>query len=204
MKKYVRIAIVSLIAILLGYSYIMYKQVHSLKEELRVSMANEKSLINGRDSLNNHSIKLQLTIKQLEYYNDSLLNKMDEVRKELNIKNKNLKEVSYLLSQAQKTDTIMFRDTLFRDKSINIDTLLGDEWYKLGLKLRFPNAIIVNPQFTSKKYIVSSYKKETIYPPKKFFLFRWFQKKHKLIEVHVVEMNPYIDIKEQRFIEIIK
>ena len=30
-----------------------------------------------------------------------------------------------------------------------------------------------------------------------------FQKKHKIIEVEVIENNPYIDSNKQRFIEII-
>ena len=47
-------------------------------------------------------------------------------------------------------------------------------------------------------------KKETINPPKKFFLFRWFQRKHTILEVNMVEKNPYIENKNNRFIEIIK
>lgn len=47
-------------------------------------------------------------------------------------------------------------------------------------------------------------KKETIDPPKKFFLCRWFQKKQTILEVKIVEKSPYIEQKESRFIEIIK
>ena len=58
---------------------------------------------------------------------------MNEVRRELKIKDKDLKQMQYLLSIAQKTDTIVFRDTLFRDRNLQIDTLLGDSWYNIKL-----------------------------------------------------------------------
>ena len=56
----------------------------------------------------------------------------------------------------------------------------------------------------SERYVIVDYKKETINPPKKCAIVRWFQKKHKIIEVEVVEKNPYIENKQQRFIEIVK
>ena len=49
-----------------------------------------------------------------------------------------------------------------------------------------------------------NYKKETVNPPKKCFILRGFQKKHKVVEVVVVEKNTYIKNKQQRFIEIVK
>lgn len=70
--------------------------------------------------------------------------------------------------------------------------------------MEFPNTIIVHPEFTSEKYIVTHSRKETINPPKKFFLFRWFQKKHRVVEVVVIENSPYVSDKQQKFIEIIK
>ena len=85
-----------------------------------------------------------------------------------------------------------------------MDTTIKDEWYQLNLGLRYPNTIITNPSFISEKYIVLNYKKETINPPKKCAIARWFQKKHKVVEVNIIEKNPYIENKQQKFIEIIK
>ena len=77
-------------------------------------------------------------------------------------------------------------------------------WYSENLSLRYPDTIITNPKFISDKYIVLNTDKQTIDPPKKFFIARWFQKKQTIIEVNIVEKNPYIKTKEQKFIEIIK
>ena len=112
--------------------------------------------------------------------------------------------MQYLLSEAQKIDTIIFKDTIFTNPLINIDTLLINDWYQMDLKLKYPNVIITEPKFISEKYIIVNYKKETIDPPKKCAIARWFQKKHKVVEVNIVEKSPYIKNKQQKFIEIIK
>jgi hypothetical protein len=64
--------------------------------------------------------------------------------------------------------------------------------------------VAVKPEFKSKKHIVVSSKKETVNPPKKFFLFRWFQKKMTVIHVDVVEKNPYVSEETSRYVEIMK
>jgi hypothetical protein len=51
---------------------------------------------------------------------------------------------------------------------------------------------------------VVSERKETVGPPKKFFLFRWFQKKYKILHIDVVEKNPYISEGNGKYIEIVK
>lgn len=144
------------------------------------------------------------SVEQLNYYNDSILEKMNEVRKELGIKDKDLKQLQYLLSESQRRDSIVFRDTLFREPILNIDTIIGDKWYQMKLGLRYPSTIITDPKFVSEKYIMVDYKKETINPPKKCWLLRLFQKKHTILEVNVIEKNPYIENKNSKFIEVIK
>jgi hypothetical protein len=167
------------------------------------SIANQKVLLNNNDSLKNKTEVLSLTIDQLNYYNDSINQKIKEVQEELGIKNKNIKSIHYITETITKTDTLVLKDTIFRE-DFKLDTLIQDEWYKLSLSLAYPGRIAVSPSFNSEKYIVASYRKETVNPPKKFFLFRWFQRKHKVVEVEIVEKNPYINTKQQRYIEIIK
>lgn len=203
-KKYIGIGIVILAGLLAISTYTLYNRNQDLKEEISISMSNQKAFIAENSSLKEENRVFKFTVEQLNYYNDSILQKMNDVRKELKIKDDNLKQMQYLLSEAQKKDTVIFRDTLFRDPLIKVDTLLGDRWYQMKLGLRYPSTIITEPKFISEKYIIVDYRKETIEPPKKCFLARWFQKKHKVVEVNVVEKNPYIVNKQQRFIEIVK
>ena len=203
-KKYIRIGIVILISLLAVSTYTLYNRNQDLKEEISVSMSNQKAFIAENSSLKEENRVFKFTVEQLNYYNDSILQKMNDVRKELKIKDDNLKQMQYLLSEATKKDTIVFRDTLFREPSLSIDTLIGDKWYQMRLGLKYPSTITTDPKFVSEKYIMVDYKKETINPPKKCWLLRLFQKKHKVVEVNIVEKNPYIENKDSKFVEIIK
>lgn len=203
-KKYIRIGIVILVSLLAISTYTLYTNNKKLKEEISISMSNQKAFTAENSLLKEENRVFKFTIEQLNYYNDSILQRMNEVRKELKIKDRDLKQMQYLLSEAQKKDTIVLRDTLFREPTLKIDTLLGDRWYQMKLGLRYPSTIITEPKFVSEKYVIVDYKKETINPPKKCAIARWFQKKHKVIEIEVVEKNPYIENKQQRFIEFVK
>lgn len=202
--KYIRIIVSALLVSLAIGSYVLYNKNQSLKEELSISISNEKAFIAENSSLKEENRVFKFTVEQLNYYNDSILEKMNEVRKELKIKDKDLKQMQYLLSEATKKDTIVFRDTLFREPTLDIDTIIGDKWYSIRLGLKYPNLITTNPTFISEKYIIVNKKKETINPPKKFFLFRWFQRKHWVMEVNIKEKNPYIKEVNNKFVEIIE
>ena len=202
--KYIRIIVSSLLVLLAIGSCVLYNKNQNLKEELSISISNEKAFIAENSSLKNENRVFKFTVEQLNYYNGSILQKMNDVRKELKIKDDNLKQMQYLLSEATKKDTIVFRDTLFREPTLDIDTLVGDKWYQMKLGLKYPSTITTDPKFVSEKYIMMDYKKETINPPKKCWLLRLFQKKHKVVEVNVVEKNPYIENKQQRFIEVVE
>ena len=202
--KYIRIIVSALLVSLAIGSYVLYNKNQSLKEELSISVSNEKAFIAENSSLKEENRVFKFTVEQLNYYNDSILQKMNDVRKELKIKDGNLKQMQYLLSEATKKDTIVFRDTLFREPTLDIDTLIGDKWYQMRLGLKYPSTITTDPKFVSEKYIMVDYKKETINPPKKCWLLRLFQKKHTILEVNVIEKNPYIENKNSKFIEVIK
>lgn len=204
LKSWIYIGVAVLILGMISVISLQSSRIDSLKEDLSISIANEKALFADNDSLSNRGRVLQLTVEQLNYINDSIIIKMNEVRKELKIKNKNIKELEYQLSEARKTDTLIFRDTLFRSPEVKIDTTLRDKWYSLNLKLEYPSTVIASPKFISERYVVQSLRKETIKPPKKCWLGRLFQKKHKIIETVVIEKSPYIINKQEKYIKIIE
>ena len=203
-KKYIRIGIVILVSLLAISAYILYNNNQKLKEKISISMSNQKAFMIENTSLKEENKVFKFTIEQLNYYNDSILQKMNDVRKELKIKDDNLKQMQYLLSKSVKRDTIVFRDTLFIEPSLDIDTSIGDKWYNIRLGLKYPNLIYVEPSFVSEKYVLINKNKETVMPPKKFFLLRWLQKKHWVMEVHIEEKNPYINEINNKFINIIE
>lgn len=200
MNKYVIIFILLLIAAT-GYLFVENKK---LNEKYETSVENIKAYDNILSNTDNKNRVLKLTVEQLNYFNDSIIKKMKVVQKELGIKDKRLQQLQYEVSHAQRTDTIILKDTLFRDPQLRLDTIVGDKWFKTNLHLEFPSTIALKPEIELERYTFINGKRETVNPPKKFFLFRWFQKKHTVVEVNVREMNPYVKNKTQRFIQIIE
>ena len=200
MKKY----IITLILILVGaVAYLSY-QNKQLTTKYETSIENIKAYDAQLSELKDNYRVFKLTIDQLNYSNDSIINRMKEVQKELGIKDKRLQQLQYEASHAQRHDTIVLRDTLFRDPQLKLDTIVGDKWFKTNLHLEFPSTIVLKPEIELERYTFINGKRETVNPPKKFFLFRWFQKKMTVVTVTVKEKNPYVKNKESRYVEIIK
>ena len=202
-KTDIRVFILIVFIVLISDMFASSKKIRALESKLEISTTNESILLNQFDSLNSYNKELQLNIEQLKYSNNITLDKLNKVRKELNIKDKELQKLQYQLSISNKTDTVVYRDTIFKE-GIKLDTLIKDDWYSLNLDLEYPSTIIVNPKFKSEKYVVTSLKKEIKGTPKKCWLGRIFQKKHNVVRVEVIEKSPYIETKEQVFINIIE
>lgn len=200
MKKYLIIAIIVLLAVIGA----MWQQVRYANEKWERAEANVKAYSSALSGENGRCSVLQLKVDQLGYFKDSVLQELDNTRKELKVKDKNLKALQSVSSSFSKSDTIILKDTLFKEVSLDVDTVFGDKWYNVRLGLKYPSMIAVKPYFKSEKHIVVSSKKETVNPPSKIFFIRWFQKRHTVIHVDVVEKNPYVDNENSRYVKIIK
>lgn len=204
LKRYACLIGVILLVVTMIALYFTLKSKKETEKRWKEAIANVKSYDNLFNGSKNNDIAFLLTIDQLKYSNDSIFQELNEVRRELKIKDSKLKSLQYISSNFTKSDTIILKDTVFKDERIDIDTLLSDEWYSINVGLRYPSSITVTPKFKSEKAVVVSAKKETVNPPKRFFLFRWFQKKHIVLHVNVIEKNPYIEDQDNRYVEIIK
>lgn len=175
-----------------------------LSNKYKVSIENIKAYDAQLSGLEDNNRVLKLTVEQLNYFNDSITKKIKEAQKELNIKDSKLKQAQYELSFASRKDTILLKDTIFSSTFTSLDTIMGDKWFSNRIQLSYPNLISSSVSFKSEKFCFVQLRKETIKPPKKFFLARWFQKKHYVSIVTIKENNPYIEIKNSRFIQIIE
>ena len=102
-----------------------------------------------------------------------------------------------------KTDNLKIRDTIFRNPTFKLDTCLLDKWSETRLSLSYPGNIKINSIFNNEKYVIVHSKREPIRPHKCKFV-NFFRKKHTVLEIEVVDKNPYVKTERQRFIEIIK
>ena len=94
MNKYLVITIIVLLAII-GAGW---QQIQHANRMWEIAEANVKAYSEELSTSKNKNVALQLTVDQLSYFNDSVLQALDETRKELKIKDKNLKALQAIIS----------------------------------------------------------------------------------------------------------
>lgn len=205
MKSYLYIGIALLGITSAIIIVVLLNQRSKTEKKWKDAVENAKAYSELFSNSENKNRAFKLTINQLKNSSDSIFQELNEARKELKIKDSKLKSLQYVSSSFSKVDTITLKgDTVFKDPQLSIDTLLSDKWYSVKVGLKYPSTVTIEPKFLSIKYIVVSAKKETVNPPKRFFLFRWFQKKQIRLNVDVVEKNPYVQNQDNRFVEIVR
>lgn len=182
---------------------IQRNNLNKAKIKLEQSEINYLALENECNKLTSDNIEYKLTVTQLSLSQDSLTSALNRARINLGIKDKEIKRLGYIASQAQKTDTLYIRDSIFLN-NVKIDTTIQDgKWYKCDIHLESPNIVSISPEFTSEKSVFTHIEK-VILNPKKCKFARLFQKKSTIIKTEVVENNPYIKNTQERFMEVIK
>ena len=194
---------ICIIVFMLGGMTYLYSELSKYKNLYNKELTNVKAYQSENNNLKNQSIAHLMTIDQLISSKDSTDIALKEALKKLNIKPKSVVSAGSVTSNIEKRDSIFLRDTVFI-RNLDLDTLIGDKWYKAQVGLHYPARIDLAVSMQSVKHIIVHNKKETVNPPKKFWLWRLFQKKHTVQEVVVDEENPYIEAGSQRFISIVK
>lgn len=170
MKKYlIQIGIVLLLIATIVVGYNKYKE---LNQQLSRAIENNKAYAHKKDTTTVQAY--HMTLNEVKYYGDSIDKEMLKIAKDNGIKEKTITNTHYIKEYINTTDTIVVNDTIFKEKDFALDTTISNEWYKVRVGLKYPDTIAVSPEFTSEKYIVANTKRETIDPPKKCFLLRWF------------------------------
>lgn len=174
-----------------------------LKTEVDLLRGRELAYVSENNAIQEQNIVFKYTIEQLSYYQDSINKKLLYTSNELKIKKNQIKQLQYLLLETTKTDTIITRDTIFRDE-LFLDTTLTSKYYTLNLVLAYPNYIKITPTFIDELMLITSNEKVTVNPPSPVCFIRWFQKKQIIQTIDIVNSNPNVILKKTRFIEIIK
>lgn len=195
-KNYILIGLSILLLISIVFAYLTFKKNIDLKDKWSVSENNYKAS-------NKKNLVYELTLSQLSNSKDSLDIKISEFKRKSKLKDDKIKSLMIIIDSLNKKDTITFKDTIFI-KDLKVDTIIGDKWIKKHLILEYPNKIIINENIYNEKNISWSNKRETIKPPYKFFLWRWFQAKQTVVEINIEDLNPYFKTKEFKYNTIIK
>jgi hypothetical protein len=195
--KYIKAIVAVTILVILA---ILCIDNYRLKESLYNYDNNFKALSVERDSLKETSIVYKFDLEQLEYINDSIINELNNTRKELKIKDKQIQQMQSIKTETTIKDSIFFKDTVFKSLNVKIDTLLSSEWYRIRLQLEYPNKLKITSQYKSDLSVFAYTNKEILGVPKKCFIGRLFQKKYNVIRVEVHDANPNSIIKESKFV----
>lgn len=180
---------------------IFASKYQSTKEQLEHSENNNAAYQQRLESAQNNLIQYQFTIEQLNYFNDSVSNKLKQSIKESGIKDKKIKELQYMIAHYEHADTIRLTDTIFCEPEFIFDTTIGDKWMNTDLHLEYPSTIGIKQNVTTERTVIIHAEKETIEPPSKCFLIRFFQKKHTVVRVHIDESNPNLKYQQNTFIQ---
>ena len=126
-------------------------KVSEYREAYSIELSNKMALESEVDSLYNNTELLKYSIKDIKYSNDSLVRELYDANKKLKHKDKNIKQLQYLLSSAERTDSVVLRDTILC-RDIQIDTTIGDEWIKTRLQIEYPSTIKVTVYYCRSRY----------------------------------------------------
>lgn len=204
-----KIAIKALLSLLVGllvvFSINTYKQNKRLSKSLEMAQNNIEAyqgILNGSQQANN---VLKLDMSQLQNVNDSLIQKIDSVRKELKLKPKVIRTTATqtqtiyvtaskgvrgqdIIKTIQK-DTV-YKDTILINPLTKIDYTIGKDTVSVNLDIK-------NQQFL---YV---YKKRQ-YKNKKSFIKRLFTLDFKKVDMYkyqIVNTNDIIKTSDVRVVE---
>ena len=202
-----------LIALVIALSIMLCISIYIDRCRIAQNKSNESNLkayIALNDTLSSTNRMFEFKASQLNYINDSLVNQMNTIRKNIGVKDKNLKGLGYIKSTVRIHDTVFVNRIRDGDKPLSIDTVINKKWYQIEIDYKggrcneCKDTLVVSPKISSEKYVVISTSKEYVDAPKKWWLQRIFQKKEEVVDVKVVETNPYIYSDHERFIKVIK
>ena len=199
MNKYIRIIKIVLIILIISAISVLVLNNRKLRDSINIYDNNFKALNLERDSLNKAAIAYRFSVEQLEYINDSIIEDLNNTRKQLQIKDKEILQMQSIKTEIRTKDSIIIKDTIFRDNFIKLDTVIADKWHTVAISLQ-PSKLTIDAKYRSELQVFAKSSKEIIGTPKKCFVGRLFQKRHKVIRVDVMDKNPNAIITEKKFI----
>jgi len=203
MNKLIAIIIVSAFLAMGGWIALLLKNNKQLKSTVSDQAINIKSLRTGVVQYKNkfgevysRVIDQRVTIKELKQSKDSVIS--DLQMKIINA-NLNAKDVT----QIGQTQYTIIRDTTVKYVGVNRQYDLSDAPHIYETIYVTDTTLKRDLRIFNKQTTFTHLKHETINPRRKFFLWRWFQKKQYLTYTDINNSNPFIIVDSALHIQII-
>jgi hypothetical protein len=182
-------------------SLYFYTTNKTLNRKVSDSALNQKAMEYGMISYkdqagkwHSNSIEQNKTIAQLKYAKDSSSMALKTLAKEYNIKVKNI-TASGVVKTTLKSETTIHYVPTYKDTTYD----LSSPPYIIETIRIHNDSLSRKLDISNKQNLVWYTKKQTIDPPKKFFLLRWFQKKQNVTYVDIINDNLLIKTTSQQF-----
>ena len=194
----IRVVVISIICLLTAAIFVLSGQLKNKNEEINRLSNNIQAYEQIVSSKEENNRVLQLTINELNNSKDSLIQQVNEVKKELKVKDKNLKQVQVINTVIKDTITkVITRDRDFSE-TLKLNPLTTIKVNRtdsiLTAKIDIQNQQILFVE--EKKVYKNKYKNGWI----RFWHFDW--KKIRIRQYQIENSNPLIKVTDTRIVEL--
>ena len=202
LKGIITIGLILFLLSLIGTTTYLYKENQKLNVkvsdqsiQLKAKGQGTISFVDDKGALHSQSIQYGTTIAALKASKDSTDKAFVKMVADYELKIKDLTQAGQVTSTTSYTPPKVKYVLTARDTTYDLSKrpFIVDE---IHIK---DDSLSQNLQIFNTQNLLWHTKRETIDPPKKFFLFRWFQKKHNVTYVDIINDNPYIKTTGQNF-----
>lgn len=194
----IRVVVISIICLLTAAIFVLSSQLKNKNEEINRLSNNIQAYEQIVSSKEENNRVLQLTINELNNSKDSLIQQVNEVKKELKVKDKNLKQVQVINTVIKDTITkVITRDRDFSE-TLKLNPLTTIKVNRtdsiLTAKIDIQNQQILFVE--EKKVYKNKYKNGWV----RFWHFDW--KKIRIRQYQIENSNPLIKVTDTRIVEL--
>lgn len=194
----IRVVVISIICLLTAAIFVLGSQLKNKNEEINRLSNNIQAYEQIVSSKEENNRVLQLTINELNNSKDSLIQQVNEVKKELKVKDKNLKQVQVINTVIKDTITkVITRDRDFSE-TLKLNPLTTIKVNRtdsiLTAKIDIQNQQILFVE--EKKVYKNKYKNGWV----RFWHFDW--KKIRIRQYQIENSNPLIRVTDTRIVEL--
>lgn len=142
----------------------------------------------------------RLRADELASSRDTLMMRVDSLRRAAGVRLRDLRAAHWRETVVERVDTLWLADSIL---IADMDTVVDDGWTRVSLSLRAPRGVSVGVSVRNETALIVRARRETVRPPRRFPLFRLFQRKRTVVEVEALEGNPRCEERARRHVEII-
>lgn len=201
LRKNFKVVAVGLVSLLIATIFYQHNQLQNKNREIDRITNNIRAYEEIASNAQDNSRVLQLTIDELNHSKDSLIQQVNNVKKELKIKDKNLTDASVINTQIN--DSVK---TVIKEKLIDFNEELKLNDLTTIIVSRKDSILTAKIDIKNQQIIFVEDKKEY----KRFYknwLLRFFHfdfKKVRIKNYQIVNSNPLIKVTDTRIIELPK